>query len=190
VGCSDESFLTAPKHHHVREDAGLCCGSRLRKGEVFAYVGLPQNLKNLKDGLSYAERKRRQEGAGEELWGIIDKLLRPAAPGAGPVEAQPIAAVHSWSNGWLRCCERSGTRLRSPAHFTSELPRGAMLQVWQRHIPLTYDFLVNHKLENTSSCTSWGGVLRDTDEFTTQRCHQRPECWIHEPSTGGKILRR
>ena len=30
-------------------DAGLYCGPRLRKGEVFAYVGLPQNLKDLKD---------------------------------------------------------------------------------------------------------------------------------------------
>ena len=31
----------------IRKEAGLCCGSRLRKGEVFAYVGLPQNLKDL-----------------------------------------------------------------------------------------------------------------------------------------------
>ena len=31
------------------KDAGLYCGPRLRKGEVFAYVGLPQNLKDLKD---------------------------------------------------------------------------------------------------------------------------------------------
>ena len=29
--------------------AGLYCGSRLRKGEVFAYVGRNQNLKDLKD---------------------------------------------------------------------------------------------------------------------------------------------
>ena len=33
----------------IRKDAGLCCGSRLRSGEVFAYVGLSQNLKDLKD---------------------------------------------------------------------------------------------------------------------------------------------
>ena len=33
----------------IRQDAGLYCGSRLWKGEVFAYVGLPQNLKDLKD---------------------------------------------------------------------------------------------------------------------------------------------
>ena len=32
-------------------EAGLCCGSRLRKGEVFAYVGLPPNLK----GRGFAE---------------------------------------------------------------------------------------------------------------------------------------
>ena len=32
----------------IRKDAGLCCGSRLRSGEVFAYVGLPHNLKDLK----------------------------------------------------------------------------------------------------------------------------------------------
>jgi hypothetical protein len=33
----------------IRKDTGLYCGSRLRKGEVFAYVGLSQNLKDLKD---------------------------------------------------------------------------------------------------------------------------------------------
>ena len=27
----------------------VCCGSRLRKGEMFAYVGSIQNLKDLKD---------------------------------------------------------------------------------------------------------------------------------------------
>ena len=32
-----------------RKDAGLCCGSRLREGEVFSYVGRNQNLKDLKD---------------------------------------------------------------------------------------------------------------------------------------------
>ena len=32
----------------IRKDEGLCCGSRLRKGEVFAYVGSIQNLKDLK----------------------------------------------------------------------------------------------------------------------------------------------
>ena len=32
----------------IRKDAGLYCGSRLRKGEVFAYVGRNQNLKDLK----------------------------------------------------------------------------------------------------------------------------------------------
>ena len=30
------------------KDAGLYCGSRLRKGEVFAYVGSIQDLKDLK----------------------------------------------------------------------------------------------------------------------------------------------
>ena len=32
----------------IRKDAGLYCGPRLRKGAVFAYAGLPQNLKDLK----------------------------------------------------------------------------------------------------------------------------------------------
>ena len=32
----------------IRKDAGLYCGSRLRKGEVFAYVGRIHNLKDLK----------------------------------------------------------------------------------------------------------------------------------------------
>ena len=32
----------------IRKDAGLYCGPRLRKGEVFAYVGRIHNLKDLK----------------------------------------------------------------------------------------------------------------------------------------------
>ena len=32
----------------IRKDAGLYCGSRLRKGVVSAYVGSSQNLKDLK----------------------------------------------------------------------------------------------------------------------------------------------
>ena len=31
----------------IQKDAGLCCGSCLRKGELFAYVGRNQNLKDL-----------------------------------------------------------------------------------------------------------------------------------------------
>jgi hypothetical protein len=34
-----------------RKEAGLFCGSLLRKDEVFAYVGSIQNLKDLKDHL-------------------------------------------------------------------------------------------------------------------------------------------
>jgi len=34
----------------IQKDAGLYCGSRLRSGEVFAYVGSIQNLKELKFG--------------------------------------------------------------------------------------------------------------------------------------------
>ena len=41
--CSSRSFTA------IRKDAGLCCGSSLRKGEVLAYVGRNQNLKDLKD---------------------------------------------------------------------------------------------------------------------------------------------
>ena len=41
----------------TRKDAGLCCGSRLRKGEVFAYVGLPQNLKDLKKAITIGRHK-------------------------------------------------------------------------------------------------------------------------------------
>ena len=44
----------------LRKDAGLCCGSRLRKGEVFAYVGSIQNLKDLKGLVTMdASLKRR-----------------------------------------------------------------------------------------------------------------------------------
>ena len=38
----------APTTLEFRKDAGLCCGSRLRKGEVFACVGRNQNLKDPK----------------------------------------------------------------------------------------------------------------------------------------------
>ncbi|KAJ1492738.1 hypothetical protein T484DRAFT_1770293 [Baffinella frigidus] len=50
-------------------------------------------------------------------------------------------------------------------------------QLYKKHIPLTYDFLTNHNLAHTSPCVCWGKVLRDTDEFTTQRiaCHQPSE---------------
>jgi hypothetical protein len=33
----------------LRKEAGLFCGSLLRKGEVFAYAGSIQNLKDLKE---------------------------------------------------------------------------------------------------------------------------------------------
>ena len=36
----------------IRTDAGLYCGSRLRKGEVIAYLGRNQNLKDLKENLT------------------------------------------------------------------------------------------------------------------------------------------
>jgi len=39
----------------IRKDAGLYCGSRLRKGEVFAYVGRIHNLKDLQE-----EKKARR----------------------------------------------------------------------------------------------------------------------------------
>ena len=39
---------------HCERTHGLRCGSRLRKGEEFAYVGLPQNLKDLKWGLLHS----------------------------------------------------------------------------------------------------------------------------------------
>ena len=46
----------------IRKDAGLYCGPRLRKGEVFAYVELPQHLKDLKDaGLYFGSRLRKGE---------------------------------------------------------------------------------------------------------------------------------
>ena len=44
----------------IRKDAGLYCRSRLRKGEVFAYVGLPHNLKDLKDQRRRVAREARR----------------------------------------------------------------------------------------------------------------------------------
>jgi hypothetical protein len=47
----------------IRKDAGLYCGSRLRSGEVFAYVGRNQNLKDLKPSALFAESLWEQECA-------------------------------------------------------------------------------------------------------------------------------
>ena len=44
-------FIRIPKQKKVLLTSSVCancCGSRLRKGEVFAYVGRNQNLKDLK----------------------------------------------------------------------------------------------------------------------------------------------
>ena len=51
----------------IRKDAVLCCGSRLRKGEVFAYVGRIDNLQDLKGestetSLVAASRSRSRQG--------------------------------------------------------------------------------------------------------------------------------
>ena len=49
--CSGVAVLPAASSKSftaIRKDAGLYCGSRLRSGEVFAYVGSIQNLKDLK----------------------------------------------------------------------------------------------------------------------------------------------
>ena len=44
---SDGSGYPSKALRAIRKGAGLFCGSLLRKGEVFAYVGLIQNLKDL-----------------------------------------------------------------------------------------------------------------------------------------------
>ena len=42
----------------IRKDAGFFSGSFLWKGEVFAYIGLSQNLKDLKDLQGYLAHKK------------------------------------------------------------------------------------------------------------------------------------
>ena len=93
----------APKHHRltashphctagssrsftaIRGDAGLCCGSRLRKGEVFAYVGRNQNLKDLQD-------RRKLKGACR--WAVSGELKPkgPKGPNGLSKEQFPVAA--------------------------------------------------------------------------------------------------
>jgi len=53
----------------IRKEAGLFCGSFLRKGEVFAYVGLTQNLKDL----TVHPLDARREPSALESW-IIEVL--------------------------------------------------------------------------------------------------------------------
>ena len=49
-----DTYQTVPRRSasepHSRKGTGLYCGSRLRKGEVFACVGLSRNLKDLNPG--------------------------------------------------------------------------------------------------------------------------------------------
>jgi hypothetical protein len=45
----------------MRKEAGLFCGSLLRKGEVFAYVGRNQNLKDLKEEFTTSRRTPRRK---------------------------------------------------------------------------------------------------------------------------------
>jgi len=44
----------------IRKEAGLFCGSFLRKGEVFAYAGRSQNLKDLQGYLAHKKHPLRR----------------------------------------------------------------------------------------------------------------------------------
>ena len=73
-GVSSRSFAA------IRKEPGLYCGSRLRKGEVFAYVGLSQNLKDLKEtGLTQAERDGGRGGC-DDRCGANPAQMRQSRP--------------------------------------------------------------------------------------------------------------
>ncbi len=55
------AYVGLPQNLKDLKDAGLCCGSRLRKGEVFAYVGSIQNLKDLTDLKDPRVRRRHAD---------------------------------------------------------------------------------------------------------------------------------
>ena len=61
------------KRYSPGPDAGLYCGPRLRKGEVFAYVGLPQNLKDLQAGVGSGLRVHRVFRAKRETNQRVDR---------------------------------------------------------------------------------------------------------------------
>ena len=75
--CSPESPATfARSFAAFRKDTELYCGSRLRKGDVFAYVGLSQNLKDLKDRtrqlqgfLAHEKKLPHRTLKGDYVWG-------------------------------------------------------------------------------------------------------------------------
>ena len=69
AGNSDES--AQPAFTAIQKDAGRCCGSRLRSGEVFAYVGRNQNLKDLK-----AQASMRADLGVEVLVRVEQHLVR------------------------------------------------------------------------------------------------------------------
>jgi len=56
------SVVTTLFFPQIRKDAGLCCGPRLRKGGVFAFVGSIQNLKDLKGKRTAFDRRGRTQG--------------------------------------------------------------------------------------------------------------------------------
>ena len=57
----------------IRKDAVLCCGSRLRSGEVFAYVGSIQNPKDLKDRGN--EQKNGEVKSGQTRAFVVQVVL-------------------------------------------------------------------------------------------------------------------
>ena len=83
---------------------GLCCGPRLRKGEVFAYVGLPQNLKDLK-GHEYLQRPlcggracMRVAGRGSRRGGV-NRLPPFARSSCCPASTAAVGAGRGLSRG-------------------------------------------------------------------------------------------
>ena len=65
------NIFSLQKSTAIRKDAGLYCGPRLLKGEVFAYGGLPENLKDL-------QKERHLKGFEKFLLGCaLDFLAEP-----------------------------------------------------------------------------------------------------------------
>jgi len=92
----------------LRQEAGLFCGSFLRKGEVFAYVGLIQNPKDLTHSL----------GGGAHMAAVL-LSIKASLVGRGLARLYPALHILQLKG----TASVSSTGLDQRMYFATEVPR-------------------------------------------------------------------
>ena len=76
----EDNFPFTSDDPAIRKGAGLYCGPRLRKGEVFAHVGSIKNLKDLKSHQDRGARPPDHDSSGERPLRVQGHLAHKKAP--------------------------------------------------------------------------------------------------------------